>query len=453
MTDRESTNTLKRLEIACILCLLFFVVEIVGSVLSGSLAILGDAAHLLTDLASFAIAIWAHKLSSLPPSKKYTYGLKRSEALAALFSMALLVGVCLWLMAEAITRLIIPFYRLVENRVQNEDGGTDSSSADDDVVDGKIMTIIAGVGVVVNILLAVILGEDHVHLPGGHGGHDHDHGHDHGHDSEHHDHNIHEEEEQKDNHKHHHHHEEKKDEHISHEHKHEAHAHGHVVHEHNHEDHAHKDGNGNTCKEEESTLLLTHGHHEEDLSQYDALNTTESNTNAHHDERPTHATSRNLNLHAAYIHVLGDLAQSMAVFIGGIFIWINPNWSIIDPILTLLFCVLVFRSSMGVIRTSMEVLLESVPSSISYEDVCDALGAIEGVTNVHDVHIWSISHGEEGTVLSAHATAVDPSMALVEMNALLRKPPFMINHVTLQIQTKADDCPPCLTCSEEGGCL
>ena len=142
----EREQVIKRLKIATALCALFMIVEISGGLLSGSLAILSDAAHLFSDMTSFAVAIAASYLASLPPTARHTYGLKRTESLAALFSMTSLAFVSIALAYEALQRLISP----------PEEG-----------IDGNLMTLIAGFGVVINVILAIVLGENHVHLPGG----------------------------------------------------------------------------------------------------------------------------------------------------------------------------------------------------------------------------------------------------------------------------------------------
>ena len=102
---QERKKVLRQLKIATALCMVFLVVEVIGGLLSSSLAILSDAAHLFADLAAFAVAIVAHYLASLPSTSTHTYGLKRTESLAALFSMLSLVVVCAGLALEALRRL------------------------------------------------------------------------------------------------------------------------------------------------------------------------------------------------------------------------------------------------------------------------------------------------------------------------------------------------------------
>lgn len=91
-TEKEKRQqVLKKLKTASILCLVFLLVEVVGGILAGSLAVLSDAAHLAADLSAFVVAIVGSHIASLPASDAHTFGLKRTESLAALFSMASLL--------------------------------------------------------------------------------------------------------------------------------------------------------------------------------------------------------------------------------------------------------------------------------------------------------------------------------------------------------------------------
>lgn len=147
-----------------------------------------------------------------------------------------------------------------------------------------------------------------------------------------------------------------------------------------------------------------------------------------------------MNLHAAYIHVLADLAQSVVVLIAGLIIWAKPTWQLADPICTLIFSILVCYSTVGVIRSSLSVLLEEVPPGVNWEEIFDSISAVEGVSNVHDLHIWSISHGN--FILSVHATAEDTVEAYAAIKKICNE--AKISHLTVQLQPSAiDDCVTC----------
>ena len=131
---------LKKLKSASLLCFIFLLVEVVGGILAGSLAVLSDAAHLAADLSAFVVAIVGSHIASLPASDAHTFGLKRTESLAALFSMTSLLVLSAGLAVEAVRRLWIILATPGEN--QN--------------VDGKLMATIAFIGVVsINIQKSV----------------------------------------------------------------------------------------------------------------------------------------------------------------------------------------------------------------------------------------------------------------------------------------------------------
>ena len=137
--------------------------------------------------------------------------------------------------------------------------------------------------------------------------------------------------------------------------------------------------------------------------------------------------------------MLGDLAQSVAVLIAGLIIWAFPSWTIVDPLCTLLFCTIVGYSTVGVLRTSVAVLLQEVPPSVDWKSVYDAIENIEGVSDVHDLHIWSISHGIP--TLSVHCKAEQPEQALEQIYTRCRD--FGIVHATIQVQAQSGECVTC----------
>ena len=145
----KRNEVLRKLKLASYICFTFFLVEVTGGFIAGSLAVLSDAVHLAADLSAFVLAIAGSHIASRPASDSHTFGLRRTESLAALLSMVLLVILSIGLAGEAILRIC------------------ELSFSEEDVtqVDGKLMSTIAGIGVVVNIILAFVLGEDHVHMP------------------------------------------------------------------------------------------------------------------------------------------------------------------------------------------------------------------------------------------------------------------------------------------------
>ena len=98
-----------------------------------------------------------------------------------------------------------------------------------------------------------------------------------------------------------------------------------------------------------------------------------------------------INVSAALIHVLGDFLQSVGVLISSILIKVNPEYKIADPICTILFALIVFFTTFTILRDTLRILMEGTPSGISYDLVKKDLLKIQGVSNVHDLQMWSIT--------------------------------------------------------------
>ncbi len=104
----EDKITEKYLKIAIILTSLYFIVEVAGGIISGSLSLLGDATHMLRDVFSLFITLGAIRIAKRLPSKTKTFGYHRLEILAALINGLLLVGISIWIFSEAIKRFAEP---------------------------------------------------------------------------------------------------------------------------------------------------------------------------------------------------------------------------------------------------------------------------------------------------------------------------------------------------------
>jgi len=140
---------------------------------------------------------------------------------------------------------------------------------------------------------------------------------------------------------------------------------------------------------------------------------------------------RSLNARAALVHVLGDLAGSIAALVAGAVV-AATGWMPIDPLLSLFVAVLILRSTWLLLKASTSVLMEGVPAHLSYEDIGRALTRVEGVIAVHDLHVWQMS--SERCALSAHLVIGDPvawpDMLVAAQRVLAQR--FGIDHVTLQ---------------------
>jgi cobalt-zinc-cadmium efflux system protein len=144
---------------------------------------------------------------------------------------------------------------------------------------------------------------------------------------------------------------------------------------------------------------------------------------------------KDLNLRSILIHNFGDALSNIAIIVGAVIIHATgASW--IDPILGLAIGLLVLWSSIGILRESSHILLEGRPRELSIEGVARALLTIEGIYEVHDLHIWSL--GGSHIALSLHARV--PDMHLDQCEALLisirekARKEFQIEHTTVQLE-------------------
>lgn len=330
---KERSASMRKLWIAVVLCVIFMSVEVAGGIKANSLAILTDAAHLLSDVAAFAISLFSLWAAGWEATPKQSYGFYRIEILGALVSIQLIWLLTGILVYEAIARII-------------HDTGE---------VQGFLMFLVSAFGLVVNLVMALLLGHDH--------GHGHEHGHGHGHGHRHHGHG--------------------------------EHNHGQGVHDHSCEDaedthshevsiNAHQHDNGHSKQHDDHHHHAHEGDHSEPLLKSDVKQKKQ----------------RNINLQGAYLHVLGDSIQSIGVMIGGAIIWYKPEWKIIDLVCTLIFSVIVLVTTVKMLRNILEVLMESTPREIDATKLEKGLCEMDEVVAVHELHIWAITVGK--VLLACH---------------------------------------------------
>ncbi|GMT17368.1 hypothetical protein PFISCL1PPCAC_8665, partial [Pristionchus fissidentatus] len=270
------------------LSVVFIAIEATGGFIAGSLAIITDAGHLLSDLLSFIISIVAIRTARHPASRRLSFGYYRAEIIGALISI-----IILWVLTTVLVLLAIE--RIVANKYD---------------VDPNTMLITAGCGVLFNILMAAV-------LMFGSGGHGHSHG---------------------------------------------------------------------------GLRYGSHGHSHGG-----------NDGHSHEGEEGTSSTRKNVNVRAAFVHVIGDLVQSVGVLIAAIIIKFT-DWQIADPICTFVFSIIVLFTTITVLKDIFYVLMEATPTHIDYASLRTDLAKLDNVAAVHDLHVWSLNM--EKSALSVHL-AVD----------------------------------------------
>ena len=263
----------------------FFVIEVVGGLVTGSLALLADAGHMLSDSASLGLALFAAWLAEKPATPNRSFGYKRAEILAALANGVTLVAISIWIFVESYRRLDDP----------------------SEILGGWMMAV-AVVGLVVNVAGALIL---------------------------------------------------------------------------------------------------------------------------------SRSEGENLNVQGALRHVIADVLGSVGAIVAALVILLT-GWYYADPIISALIALLVLGSSWKLLRDSVNILLEQAPRGINVNEVGEKMAGVEGVEEVHDLHVWTITSGFPA--LAAHVLVgqdEDCHARRRDLEKVLYRA-LGIEHTTLQVDHVGD---------------
>nr|XP_020453017.1 LOW QUALITY PROTEIN: zinc transporter 8 [Monopterus albus] len=197
-----------------------------------------------------------------------------------------------------------------------------------------------------------------------------------------------------------------------------------------------------------------HGHSHEEQKGYTQLSNHTHLSNDHvdierkGDDNGRRARQANASVRAAFVHVVGDLLQSISVLVSAIIIFFKPEYKMADPICTFLFSIMVFCTTITIMRDILIVLMEGIPAGVMYGEVRDGLLAVKGVAAVHNLHIWALTMNQ--TVLSAHVAideSVDAQTVLREMTQACFSS-YNFHSVTIQMERQADLKPGCTMCED-----
>lgn len=148
--------------------------------------------------------------------------------------------------------------------------------------------------------------------------------------------------------------------------------------------------------------------------------------------------SKSMNVRAAFLHVLGDALSSIGVIVAAAIAWAT-GFKAVDSIVSILIAAVIVVGAVGLVREAVDVLLEAVPAHIDLPELFGAMKEIEGVLEVHDLHVWTIAHSMHA--LSAHLVVKSTGQLeqndriLSRVKGVLRDR-FGIDHTTIQIETE-----------------
>lgn len=146
-------------------------------------------------------------------------------------------------------------------------------------------------------------------------------------------------------------------------------------------------------------------------------------------------TKENLNLRAAFLHVIGDMLGSVGAIVAAIFIMLF-GWNWADPVASVIVAILVLLSGIRVTRESLHILMEGTPKNVNMDEIIRTFKNTPGIIDIHDLHVWSITSGVNA--LSCHVV-VDDSVTLSDSQKMLKQIEhdllhLDIGHVTVQVE-------------------
>jgi cobalt-zinc-cadmium efflux system protein len=144
----------------------------------------------------------------------------------------------------------------------------------------------------------------------------------------------------------------------------------------------------------------------------------------------------NLNLRGAFLHVVSDAIGSVGVIVAGI-VMLTTGWYLADPLIGVFIGVLILFSSWSLVRDCLSVLMQAVPKGIRLEEVRRTIEAVEGVSAVHDLHIWAVT--SDIFTLSAHAVVESGGNFHEVLNGIedTLKQRYNIEHTTIQLEIES----------------
>ena len=161
----------------------------------------------------------------------------------------------------------------------------------------------------------------------------------------------------------------------------------------------------------------------------------------HHDHDHNHGDQHDLNIAAAYLHLLSDAGISLAVAIGGLIMYFTGIYWV-DPVLSLLFSLYILKETIPILKKTYNILMEGVPARIDVDRLKEEISNIPEIQDVHDVHVWALSSKDiyfTGHITLKEGTNIEQIDRIIEkISEILKKEG--INHITVQPETRDYKC-------------
>ncbi|ANU24541.1 cation diffusion facilitator family transporter [Planococcus donghaensis] len=141
----------------------------------------------------------------------------------------------------------------------------------------------------------------------------------------------------------------------------------------------------------------------------------------------------NLNMKSAYMHIIGDALGSVGAIVAGLLILLF-DWTIADPIISVVVALLILRSAWGILQNSLHILMEGTPRDLDLQEITARLLEIEGVVDVHDLHVWTITSGLDQFTCHIDVEENVDEQQILQQALKLVHDICDIEHATIQIE-------------------
>ena len=131
------------------------------------------------------------------------------------------------------------------------------------------------------------------------------------------------------------------------------------------------------------------------------------------------------------INVMGDVFKSLGILVLGIVLRFFPDWSILDPIYTLILCIVIIFTAIPIADECIHELIGGTPEDIVMKELRTELESVEGVTDVHDLHVWNLIEGVIALTCHVNTEEKDRDLILGNVTSVCHK--FKIYHTTIQV--------------------
>jgi zinc transporter 2 len=172
----------------------------------------------------------------------------------------------------------------------------------------------------------------------------------------------------------------------------------------------------------------SHGENEDECLKEKLVEVPEHNCGIENITKKVCNEEHNMNVHAAYLHILGDLLNSIGVVTASALIYADPSLWWLDPCCTIFFSFIVLYTTRSTFMQCVYILMECAPVGMDIELLEKQLCKVRGVEEIHDMHVWSISKGKHVSTCHVKCKKEDHTYVIAQMNRVLRSEAFKISH-------------------------